>query len=109
MSFGFLGIQFGFALQNAYVILYKVYSKPVSFVSALNGIHTYTHFAKTVLNGTEYANATMKTIQLKIIKTAAWVKEMKTKIKIELPQFCMTKDEQIKGYERLMALRTQEC
>jgi len=27
----------------------------------------------------------MKTIQLKIIKTAAWVKEMKTKIKIELP------------------------
>ncbi len=28
----------------------------------------------------------MKTIQLKILKTAAWVKEMKTKIKIELPQ-----------------------
>jgi len=35
-----------------------------------------------------------------------WVKEMKTKIKIELPQFCTTKDEQIKGYERLVALRT---
>jgi hypothetical protein len=48
----------------------------------------------------------MKTVQIKIIKTAAWVKEMKTKIKIELPQFCTTKDEQTKGFERLMALRT---
>ena len=61
---------------------------------------------KQVLKGTGYANATMKTVQIKIIKTAAWVKEMKTKIKIELPQFCTTKDEQIKGYERLMTLRT---
>jgi len=26
----------------------------------------------------------------------AWVKEMKTRIKIELPQFCPAKDEQIK-------------
>lgn len=40
---------------------------------------------KEVLCGTEYANATMKTIQLKIIKLAARVKEMETKIRIELP------------------------
>ena len=66
-------------------------------------IHT---LQKQVLNGTEYANATMKTIQNKIIKTAAWVKEMKTKIKIELPQFCPTKEEQIKGYKMLIMLRT---
>jgi hypothetical protein len=66
-------------------------------------IHT---LQKQVLKGTEYANATMKTIQLKIIKTAAWVKEMKTKIRIELPQFCPTKIEQIKGFEILMLLRT---
>jgi len=66
-------------------------------------IHT---LQKQVLKGTEYANATMKTIQLKIIKTAAWVKEMKTKIKIELPQFCPTRNEQIKGFEMLMLLRT---
>jgi len=66
-------------------------------------IHT---LQKQVLKGTEYANATMKTIQLKIIKTAAWVKEMKTKIRIELPQFCPTKDEQIKGFEMLLMLRT---
>ena len=66
-------------------------------------IHT---LQKQVLKGSEYANATMKTIQLKIIKTAAWVKEMKTKIKIELPQFCTTKKEQIKGFEMLIMLRT---
>jgi hypothetical protein len=40
---------------------------------------------KEVLRNTEYANATMKTIQLKVIKLAARVKEMKTKIRIELP------------------------
>ena len=66
-------------------------------------IHT---LQKQVLKGTEYANATMKTIQLKIIKTAAWVKEMKTKIRIELPQFCPTKNVQIKSFEMLMLLRT---
>lgn len=65
-------------------------------------IHT---LQKEVLKGSEYANATMKTIQLKIIKTAAWVKEMKTKIKIELPQFCPTREEQITAYQRLMVLR----
>ena len=46
-------------------------------------IHT---LQKEVLNSTDYANVTMKTIQLKILKTAAWVREMKTKIKIELPR-----------------------
>jgi len=66
-------------------------------------IHT---LQKQVLKGSEYANATMKTIQLKVIKTAAWVKEMKTKIRIELPQCCPTRNEQIKGFEMLMLLRT---
>lgn len=61
---------------------------------------------KQVLKGSEYTNSTLKTIQNKIIKTAAWVKEMKTKIKIELPQFCPTKEVQVKGFERLMILRT---
>jgi len=65
-------------------------------------IHT---MQRELLKGSEYANATMKTIQLKIIKTAAWVKEMKTKIKIELPQFCPTREEQTIAYQRLMALR----
>src|SRR4030043_307668 len=66
-------------------------------------IHT---LQKEVLKGSEYANATMKTIQLKIIKTAAWVKEMTTKKRIELPKFCPTRNEQIKGFEMLIMLRT---
>lgn len=40
----------------------------------------------TALKGTDFSKATIKTIQLKILKTAAWVKELKTKIKIELPK-----------------------
>ena len=38
-----------------------------------------------VLKGTEFCKATMKTIQLKLIKIAARVKVMKTKVRIELP------------------------
>jgi hypothetical protein len=45
-------------------------------------IHT---LQKEVLHTTEYCNATMKTIQLKLIKVAARVKILKTKIKIDLP------------------------
>ncbi len=45
-------------------------------------IHT---LQKEVLKGTEFCKATMKTIQLKLIKVAAKVKILKTKIKIELP------------------------
>ena len=45
-------------------------------------IHT---LQNEVLKGTEFCKATMKTIQLKLIKVAARVKIMKTKVKIELP------------------------
>lgn len=41
-----------------------------------------------VLHATEYATATFKTIREKIIKVAAYVKELKTKIKVELPFCC---------------------
>ena len=37
-----------------------------------------------MLPGTEYAKATMKTLRLRLIKVAGYVKEMKTRIKIEL-------------------------
>jgi hypothetical protein len=60
---------------------------------------------KELFKGTEYANATFKTIQNKVIKTAAWVKEMKTKIKIEFPKSCVTKELQIKAFEMLCLLR----
>jgi hypothetical protein len=45
-------------------------------------IHTFQH---EILKGTEFCKATMKTIQLKLIKVAARVQIMKTKAKIELP------------------------
>jgi hypothetical protein len=60
---------------------------------------------KELFKGTEYANATFKTIQNKVIKTAAWVKEMKTKIKVEFPKSCVTKELQIKAFEILCSLR----
>lgn len=58
-----------------------------------------------MLKGTEYANVTFKTIQNKIIKTAAWVKEMKTKIRIELPRYCPTKELQTRCFEMLALIR----
>ncbi len=39
-----------------------------------------------ILKATEFGKASMKTIQLKLIKVAARVKIMKTKVKIELPR-----------------------
>lgn len=41
-----------------------------------------------VLGGTEYAKSTFKTLREKIIKVAAYVKELKTRIRIELPASC---------------------
>jgi len=46
-------------------------------------IHT---LQQQVLKGTAYATATMKTIQLKLIKVAANVKILKTKVSVELPE-----------------------
>jgi len=60
---------------------------------------------KEVLQGTEFANVTFKTIQNKIIKTAAWVKELKTKIKIELPRYCPTKAVQINCLQMFSIMR----
>ncbi len=42
-------------------------------------------FQKEVLKHTEYYNATMETIKLRIIKIAARITEQKTKIKVEFP------------------------
>jgi hypothetical protein len=40
---------------------------------------------KEMFRGTEFFNVTLKTLQLKVIKVATKVKEMKTKIRIEFP------------------------
>ncbi len=65
-------------------------------------IHT---LQKEVLKGTEFANSTMQTIQLKILKTAAKVKELKTKIKIEFPRSCAVRDIQTKAFQIFEILR----
>lgn len=61
---------------------------------------------KELFKGSDFENATFKTIQNKIIKTAAWVKEMKTRIKIEFPRFCPTRHVQTKSYQMLELMQT---
>ena len=63
-------------------------------------------FQKEILKGTKFENASFKTIQNKIIKTAAWVKELKTKVKIELPRCCPTKTIQSNCLEMFTVMRT---
>ena len=65
-------------------------------------IHT---LQKEVLAHTQFVNSTMKTIQLKLLKTAAHVKELKTKIKIEFPECYAYKTEQSKCFEIFSVLR----
>ena len=60
---------------------------------------------KEVLKGTEFVNSTMQTIQLKILKTAAKVKELKTKIKIEFPRTCIARVVQIHAFNVFEAVR----
>jgi len=58
-----------------------------------------------MLKGTQYCKATMKTIQLKIIKVAAKVNFMKTKVKIELPREFLTAPEFKKCFNMFEVLR----
>jgi len=66
-------------------------------------IHT---LQNTLLKGTEYGHATMKTIQLKLLKVSARVKILKTKVRIELPVDFYTKWVFEKCFEMLQVLRT---
>jgi hypothetical protein len=66
-------------------------------------IHT---LQNEVLKGTEYCHATMKTIQLKLIKIAARVKIMKSKVCIELPVAFATKHIFEKCFLIFNAIRT---
>ncbi len=61
---------------------------------------------KELFKGTELVNANFKTLQNKIIKTAVRVKEMQTKIKIEFPKYCPTKELQTKSFQMLGMLVT---
>jgi hypothetical protein len=66
-------------------------------------IHT---LQSEILRGTELSKATMKTIQLKLIKVAAHVKILKTKVKIELPAEFSSKWAFEKGFNVFDILRT---
>ena len=62
---------------------------------------------KEVLKGTEFVNSTMRTLQLKVLKTAAKVSELKTKIKIEFPRTSPVRDVQANAFNIFEQLRLQ--
>lgn len=45
-------------------------------------------FRRELLGGTDYARATIETLRMKLLKVGARVRELKTRIKIELPSSC---------------------
>jgi hypothetical protein len=64
------------------------------------------HTLKTeVLRATALARATMRTLQLKLIKVAVKVKEYKTRIKLEFPAAMPEKQALLAGFEIFRALR----
>ena len=65
-------------------------------------IHT---LQQEILVGTQHAKATMKTIQLKLIKVAAKANVLKTKIRVELPVEFATRWSFEKCFEIFQALR----
>ena len=60
---------------------------------------------KEVLKGTEFVNSTMQTLQLKVLKTAAKVQELKTKIKIEFPRTCIARQVQTLAFKIFATMR----
>jgi len=60
---------------------------------------------KEVLKGTEYAKSTMETMRLKLIKVAARVREIKTRIKVELPKSAPAIPVLAKSFQLFSALR----
>jgi len=60
---------------------------------------------KEILKGTEFVNSTMQTLQLKVLKTAAKVQELKTKIKIEFPRTCIARQVQTLAFRIFATMR----
>lgn len=59
-----------------------------------------------VLKGTPFANATFNTIQLRLLKIAARVKELKTRVKVELPTSCPLKETIRRSFQILETVRS---
>lgn len=64
-------------------------------------------FRANMLKHTQWARATFKTIQLRLIKIAARVYELKTRIKVELPQATPVKPELLRCGQLFERLRAQ--
>lgn len=60
---------------------------------------------KEILKGTEFVNSTMQTLQLKVLKTAAKVQELKTKIKMEFPRTCIARQVQTLAFRIFATMR----
>lgn len=60
---------------------------------------------ENVLKNTEFSNATMETIRLKLVKVAAHVTVLKTKIKIVLPRCCPVKAVSLQCYSIFQQLK----
>jgi Transposase DDE domain group 1 len=65
------------------------------------------HSLKTeVLRGTEFANATFETIRTRILKAGAAVRELKTRIRVQLPECFPLKDLLIRSFRLIGCIRS---
>ena len=77
---------------------FRVYLHSAAYVL----IHT---LQRTALRATEWERVTMQTIQLKLFKIGARVRELKTRIKIELPSSCPVQDVLRSAFSELHLMR----
>jgi hypothetical protein len=69
--------------------------------------YVFIHALKTeILKDTSFANATFETIQLRLLKAGARVRELKTRIKIELPTSFPLKNTIIRSFQMFNRLRS---
>ncbi|MCP4151606.1 MAG: IS1380 family transposase, partial [bacterium] len=69
--------------------------------------YVFIHTLKTeILGETPFANATFETIRLRLLKVGARVREMKTRVKIELPSSFPLKNIVIRSFQIFGLLRS---
>jgi len=69
--------------------------------------YVFIHTLKTeILGDTSFANATFETIQLRLLKIGARVRELKTRIKIELPTSFPLKNIIIRSFQIFNCLKS---
>jgi len=66
-------------------LVFAIHGQPVPVVVAFGGLCAMYTLRTRVLRGTRLARPTFATIQARLLKVTGWVRELKTKISIELP------------------------